>query len=225
MNKDRYSSCYFHQQLIVKFRNLKERNKIEGSSQAEIAIFSIQILFILKFPLTPSQKASQERGGSWVKGSLRKETGVNQGMLSWQTRGTSVGRWIDARLATGGWFCRRCVRARTFVRHSHSLFLHPFSPPSFFSSHLLLSLPSPSSFIIIIILVLRYSCAARGGTILLHAVSPVNRYFVSEERSRINLSAVLHAPQASDGSLRHLTSHRRGWLLLVYFPFLLSKYR
>lgn len=90
-------------------------------------------------------------------------------MPGWQQEGGSAGG----------------VRARTFVRHPHSRFLRPFAPLSLSLLFLLLSF--------LLLLLRLHSC--RGGTILWRFVA--NRYFVSEERSRINLSGVLHAPQAS----------------------------
>lgn len=136
-------------------------------------------------------KKGRRGGRSWVWKSKSAEGNGGKPRDAFLVDQRNVG-WIDARLATGGWFCRWCcVRARTFVRHSRSSALPPL-PPLFFPSHLVLSLlSSPPRLLLLLFLFSGYSCAARGGTILLRAVSPVNRYFRGE-RSRINLSGVRH---------------------------------
>lgn len=99
----------------------------------------------------------------------RKPATPGDGFLVEQSNVVVVGRWIDARLATGGWFSRGGGEARTAVRHPHALFLRP------------LFLLSPSRFSLLFWFS-RYSCTrvARFST----SCFAVNRYLVQAEISR-----------------------------------------
>ena len=118
---------------------------------------------------------SIDLGGKEVRG--RKETGTPRDAFLADRRNV-VGRWIDARLATGGWFCRWCMSKDVRAAPSFPLpppFFSLFFSPSFFSSLLFSSHPISSLFSCVLSLQL-----CRGSTILSRG-SVVDRYFVPAE--------------------------------------------